>query len=146
MSVPHYVLREVSPRDLISGKIAGNETRPRGRRCWGKSQAPSSAAQPIGRGIVPKRVSFAAKRFVQLRQITMRLKKIGSMFEGFLIRRDGRTPLLSILKNDAKVEMREREFRLELKRTSVTDFRVGQVAKVVMQEPQIDVGIGHGRM
>ena len=108
--------------------------------------APNSAAQPIGRGIVPKRVSLAAKLFVHLRQITMRLKKIGSMFDGFLIRRDGRTLLLSIFKNDAKVEMRQREFRLVLQGAPVTSFRVGQVAKVVMQEPQIDVGIGQGRM
>ena len=105
-----------------------------------------SAAQPIGRGIVPKGVSLPAELFVQLRQITMRLKKIGSMFQGFLIRRDGSTLLLSILKNDAKVEIREREFRLVLQGTPVAGFRVGQVAKVVVQEPQIDVGIGQGRM
>ena len=125
------VLGEISKRDAFMTR--GYPTR-------------SSAAQPIGRGIVAKRVSFAAELFVQLRQITMRLQKIGSMFESFLIRRDGGTLLLSILKNDAKVEMCERQFRLVLQCMSVTDFRVGQVAKVVMQKPQIEVGIGQGRM
>ena len=94
--------RKISPRDLISGNDCGGTSLEfdLGPIKWGLGKIPTMgsfmttgtrprsaelAAQPIGRGIVPKGVSLPAELFVQLRQITMRLKKIGSMFEGFLI-------------------------------------------------------------
>jgi len=108
--------------------------------------AEASPAQTIGRGIVPKSISLAAELFIELCQVTVRLEKIRRMLERLLIGRDGRALLLSILEHDAEVEMRERQLRVKFQGAPVTSFRIGQVAEIVMQEPEIDVRIERSRL
>ena len=81
---------------------------------------------------MPEGISFSSELFIQLCQVTVRLKKLRRVHQGLFVRRNSRAFLMTILQQHAEVEVSQSKFGFMLQGATITGLSIGQQTEIVV--------------
>src|SRR5688572_18495310 len=133
----------ISPRECLRSNLVSGENDP---KRWRTSLIDPPTLYPVGGSIMAEGISFSSELFIQLCQVTVRIKKLRRMHQGLFVRRNSRTFLVTIFQQHPEVEVSQGKFGFVLQGATITGFRIGQQTEIVVQQAQIDVRIRKTRV
>src|SRR5688572_10616179 len=119
----------ISPREWLRSHLVRRENDPKG---WRTSLIHAATLYSVGRSIMAEGISFSSELFIQLCQVTVRLKKLRRMHQGLFVRRNSRTFLVTIFQQHPEVEVSQGKFGFVLQGPTITGFSIGQQTEIVV--------------